>query len=74
VYKELFIGHPKAGERSAIIYTLADSCRGHEINPFDYLKALFPRLPAAKATQIKEFTPAAWAKAKTKEKLAAQAA
>jgi hypothetical protein len=35
---------------------------------------LFLRLPAAKVTQIKEFTPAAWAKAKTKEKLAAQAA
>jgi len=67
VYKELFIGHPKAGERSAIIYTLPDSCRGHEINPFDYLKALFLRLPAAKATQIKEFTPAAWAEAAAKQ-------
>jgi hypothetical protein len=36
----------------------------HGINPFDYLKDLFTRLPAAKITQIKEFTPAAWAKAK----------
>jgi hypothetical protein len=32
---------------------------------------LFTRLPAAKIIQIKEFTPAAWAK--VKEKLVAQA-
>jgi transposase len=68
----LFIGHPEAGERSAVIYTLLGSCRRHTINPFDYLKDLFTRLPAAKITQIKEFTPAAWAKAR--EKAVAQAA
>jgi transposase len=62
----LFIGHPEAGERSAIIYTLLGSCRRHGINPFDYLKDLFTRLPAAKITVIKSFTPAAWAKAKRK--------
>jgi len=35
---------------------------------------LFVRLPAAKITQIKEFTPAARANAKVKEKVVAQAA
>jgi transposase len=70
----LFIGHPEAGERSAVIYTLLGSCRRHGINPFDYLKDLFTRLPAAKITQIKELTPSAWAKAKEKEKVVAQAA
>ena len=68
----LFVGHPEAGERSAVIYTLLGSCRRHGINPFDYLKDLFTRLPAARITQIKEFTPAAWAKAKAK--LVAEAA
>jgi hypothetical protein len=28
----LFIGHPEAGERSAVIYTLLGSCRLHGIN------------------------------------------
>jgi hypothetical protein len=70
----LFIGHPEAGERSAVIYTLLGSCRRHWINPFDYLKDLFTRLPAAKIIQIKEFTPAEWARAKAKEKMVAQAA
>ena len=60
------MGHPEAGERSAVIYTLLGSCRRHGLNPFDYLKDLFVRLPAAKITEIKEFTPAAWGKAKEK--------
>jgi transposase len=70
----LTIRHPEAGERSAVIYTLLGSCRRHGINPFDYLKDLFTRLPAAKITEIKEFTPAVWAKAKAREKVVAQAA
>ena len=70
----LFVGHPEAGERSAVIYTLLGSCRRHGVNPFDYLKDLFIRLPAAKITEIKEFTPAAWVKAKAKENVVAQAA
>jgi hypothetical protein len=59
----LFIGHPEAGDRSAVIYTLLGSCRRHGINPYDYLKDLFTRLPAAKITEIERFTPAAWGRA-----------
>jgi transposase len=70
----LFIGHPTAGERSAVIYTLLGSCRRHRINPFDYLKDLLTRLPAAKITEIKNFTPAAWAKAHRKPLPLAKAA
>ena len=70
----LFFGHPEAGERSAVIYTLLGSCRRHGVNPFDYLKDLFTRLPSAKITQIREFTPAAWAQARGKEQAAALAA
>jgi hypothetical protein len=46
----------------------------HVINPFDYLKDLFSRLPAARITQIKEFIPTAWGKANAKENVIAQAA
>jgi len=65
----LFIGHPEAGERSAVIYTLLGCCRRHGLNPFEYLKDLFTCLPTAKITEIQQFTPAAWAK----ETLIAQA-
>jgi hypothetical protein len=49
------------------------SCRRQGVNPFDYLKDLFTQLPSAKITEIKQFTPHAWASAKTKEKLIALA-
>ena len=61
----LFIGHPTAGERSAVIYTLLSRCRRQGINPFEYLKDLSTPLPAAKITEIEQFTPRAWAKAKS---------
>jgi hypothetical protein len=74
-YQTLFGFGPEAlDERSAVIYTLLGSCRRRVINPFDYLKDLFIRLPAAKITRIKGFTPAAWVKANAKEKVIAQAA
>jgi hypothetical protein len=52
------------------IYTLPGSCRRHGLNPFDYLKNLFTRLPAAKITEIKAFTASAWAKAKAEKTVA----
>ena len=36
-------GHPEAGERSAVIYTLLGSCRRHGMNPFDYLRTCFEK-------------------------------
>jgi hypothetical protein len=57
-----------------VIYTLLGSCRRHGINPFDYLKDLFTRLPSTKITEIKQFTTRAWARSKVKEKVVAQAA
>jgi IS66 C-terminal element len=53
-YQTLFGFGPIAlDERSAVIYTLLGSCRQHVINPFDYLKDVFSRLPAARITQTK---------------------
>ena len=60
----LFVGHPEAGQRSAIIYSVLGSCRRHGINPAEYLRDLFERLPKAKTSEVKSLTPAAWAKAR----------
>jgi hypothetical protein len=52
----------------------AASCHGdHTQKDFatrNYLKDLFAHLPAAKITQTQQFTPRAWAKAKTEETIA----
>ncbi|MCC5023303.1 MAG: transposase [Candidatus Synoicihabitans palmerolidicus] len=41
----LFIGHPDAGQRSAIIYSLVVSCLRRGIDPLDYLRDVLGRLP-----------------------------
>jgi len=56
----LFIGHPDAGWRSAVIYSILASCRRREINPEDYLTDVLRRLPGHKINQIDELLPANW--------------
>ena len=59
----LFIGHAEAGQRSAIMCTVIESCRAHRIDPLAYLRDVLTRLLAAANWQIPALTPAAWAKA-----------
>jgi transposase len=56
----LFLGHPDAGWRSAVIYSILISCRRRGINPLDYLTDVLARLPSLQASQIKELLPAHW--------------
>jgi hypothetical protein len=58
----LFIGQAEAGERSAIIYTVIESCRRRGLNPYAYLREVLTRLPRMTNKQIPEVTPEAWAK------------
>jgi transposase len=60
----LFIEHPEAGQRSAVIYSVLGSCRRLGINPAEYLHDIFERLPKAKTSEVKSLTPAAWLQAK----------
>ena len=41
----LFFGSKEAGQTSAILYSLMESCRMLGINPQDYLLDILPRLP-----------------------------
>lgn len=60
----LFIGDAEAGERSAIIYTVIESCRRRGIDPYTYLRDVLTRLPNMTNRQIPEVAPEAWAKAR----------
>ena len=60
----LFIGEAGAGERSAIIFTIIEACRSQKINPYDYLRDLFTRMPTLAASQYDSLTPANWAAAR----------
>jgi transposase len=56
----LFIGHPDAGWRSAVLYSLLLSCRRRGINPNDYLTDVLRRLPNATVSQLDSLLPANW--------------
>lgn len=42
----LFVGHPDAGQRSAILYSVIISCLRHGVEPLAYLRDVLTRLPA----------------------------
>jgi transposase len=54
-----FFGDANAGERSAIIYSIIESCRRNGVEPYTYLCDVLSRLPSMTNWQIKEITPRA---------------
>lgn len=56
----LFIGHPDAGWRSAVIYTIIQTCRRHGINTQEYLTDVLARLPAMTTSQVPDLLPSRW--------------
>ena len=57
----LFIGHPDAGDRSAIIYSIVVSCERYGIDPLAYVTDMLRRLPALKnKDDIDALLPANW--------------
>jgi hypothetical protein len=59
----LFIGAEEAGWRSAVIYSIIQSCRTHGVEPYAYMKDVLTRLPSMTNHQIPTITPRAWAQA-----------
>jgi transposase len=58
----LFIGDAEAGERSAILYSIVESCRRRGLDPYAYLRHVLTQLPHATNWQVPDLTPEAWAK------------
>ena len=61
----LFFGDAEAGQRSAVLYTIIESCRRRGVEAYGYLRDVLSRLPHLTNWQIKDITPKAWAKSKT---------
>ena len=58
------LGDANGGERSALIYSIIESCRRHGVEPYSYLHDVLTWLPAITNRQIKDITPKAWTAAK----------
>ena len=63
----LFIGSKKAVWRSAVIYSILESCRSRGIDPHAYLKDVLTRLPTTTNWEIAGITPQAWAQSKIEQ-------
>lgn len=53
----LFVGHPDAGWRSAVLYSILGTCKLQGLNEWSYLTWALPRLAAASNLTAHEFTP-----------------
>jgi transposase len=57
----LFVGHPDAGDRAAVIYSLVVSCQRHGHDPHAYLKDVLTRLPAiTNHDDLSPLLPSSW--------------
>jgi len=58
----LFVGHPDAGWRSAVLYTLIVNCTRRGINPWEWLTDVFRRLPTTTNRTAVDLLPSRWRK------------
>ncbi len=59
-HNPVHLGHPDAGWRSAVIYTIIQSGRRRGLNPQEYLTDILGCLPAMKNHEIKDVLPSRW--------------
>jgi transposase len=59
----LFAGSPRGGRAAAIAYSLIETCKFHDIEPFTYLADVLKRLPSHPINRISELLPFNWKKA-----------
>ena len=52
--------HPDADWRSAVIYSILQSCRRRGMDPQEYLTDVLQRLPGMKNTELDALVPKLW--------------
>ena len=56
----LFAGSHQGAKHAAIIYSLIETCKQHNINTYVYLKDVLARLPSQKNSKLDELLPYYW--------------
>jgi transposase len=59
----LFFGNDGGGETAAVLYSLVQTCKRLEIEPWRYLREVLERLPALPVACLEELLPDRWAAA-----------
>jgi transposase len=56
----IFAGSDQGAKNAAIYYSLIETCKLHQINPYDYLRDVLTRLPTQLNSKIDELLPWHW--------------
>jgi len=56
----LFTGSERGGRAAAIVYTLIESCRRVNVDPYVYLRDVLVRVATHPASRVDELTPDRW--------------
>lgn len=67
----LFMGGPNGGKAAAIMFSLMESCRQNDVEPYYYLEDVLQRLPTHPNKRIHELLPHHWQPVQTERRLAA---
>ncbi len=63
----LFAGSMEGGKTATILLSIVETCKRLRINPVEYLRDVFTRLPNSPTSQINDFIPDRWLSLKEKE-------
>ena len=56
----LFVGNEQGGQTAAILSSITNTCRRHNIDPQRYLTQLLTNLPATPMSKLAEWLPDQW--------------
>jgi len=56
----MFAGNEEGAQRGAIIYSLLETCKKNDVDPYQWLKDVYTRIPTHPINRINEFLPAVW--------------
>lgn len=56
----MFIGSEAAAKRTAVLLTLVNTCKAHQLNVFEYLRDVIERVSTHPMSRIDELTPREW--------------
>ncbi len=56
----MFQGNEQGARRAAVLYSLLETCKSNEVNPYEWLKDIYTRIPSHPISRINELLPTTW--------------
>jgi transposase len=56
----MFQGNEQGARRAAVLYSLLETCKKNDIDPYEWLKDIYTRIPTHPVNKINELLPTAW--------------